>query len=51
MKETKPYYAVIFTSTQTEDVKGYSEMANQMEALAKTQDGYLGFESAFATRL
>ncbi|TCK68008.1 heme-degrading monooxygenase HmoA [Winogradskyella wandonensis] len=46
MKNTKPYYAIIFTSTQTEDVKGYSEMANQMENLAKQQDGYLGIESA-----
>ena len=46
MKNTKPYYAVIFTSTQTEDVKGYTEMAYQMENLAKQQDGYLGIESA-----
>ena len=46
MKSTKPYYAVIFTSTQTEDVIGYSEMANQMENLAKQQEGYLGIESA-----
>ncbi|WP_299115948.1 antibiotic biosynthesis monooxygenase [uncultured Winogradskyella sp.] len=42
----KPYYAVIFTSTQTEDIEGYSEMANQMETLAKAQKGYLGIESA-----
>ena len=41
-----PYYAVIFTSTLKEDHKGYSEMADKMEELAKTQPGYLGFESA-----
>ena len=45
--ETKPpYYSVIFTSTQTEDVHGYSEMAEQMEELAKLQPGYIGIESA-----
>ncbi|MDD7884791.1 antibiotic biosynthesis monooxygenase [Flavivirga sp. 57AJ16] len=42
----KPYYAVIFTSTQNETIEGYSEMANKMEALAKQQDGYLGMDSA-----
>ncbi len=41
-----PYYAVIFTSMLTEKTKGYSEMAHKMEALAKQQPGYLGFESA-----
>lgn len=46
MKNNKPYYAVIFTSTQTETINGYSEMAEQMEALAKQQDGFLGIESA-----
>lgn len=46
MKNNNPYYAVIFTSTQTEAIEGYSEMANQMEALAKEQDGFLGVESA-----
>ncbi|MBT8245114.1 MAG: antibiotic biosynthesis monooxygenase [Winogradskyella sp.] len=46
MKNNKPYYTVIFTSTQTEKIKGYSKMVNQMEALAKQQDGYLGMESA-----
>jgi heme-degrading monooxygenase HmoA len=43
---TKPYYAVIFSSEQTNDVKGYSEMAIAMENLAKLQPGYLGIESA-----
>lgn len=41
-----PYYAVIFTSTRVEDDKGYAEMAQQMEDLAKQQAGYLGIESA-----
>ena len=41
-----PYYAVIFTSRQTDAVDGYSEMAGKMEAMAKQQPGYLGFESA-----
>lgn len=46
MKNFKPYYAVIFTSTMTERTKGYAEMAQQMEDLAKKQSGYLGIESA-----
>jgi heme-degrading monooxygenase HmoA len=41
-----PYYAVIFTSTRTEGDNGYGAMAGRMEELAKTQAGYLGFESA-----
>ena len=41
-----PYYAVIFTNTRTPVEEGYSEMAAEMEALAKKQPGYLGFESA-----
>ncbi len=46
MNNTKPYYAVIFTSTRTEDDHGYSEMAQKMEDLAKKQSGYIDFESA-----
>ena len=46
MKNFKPYYAVIFTSTQTENIKGYSEMAEKMESLAKKQDGYIGIDAA-----
>lgn len=42
----KPYYAVIFTNRQSEDIEGYIEMADAMESLAKKQPGYLGFESA-----
>lgn len=41
-----PYVAVIFTSVQTDDLDGYAETADRMEALAATQPGYLGFESA-----
>lgn len=46
MKNFKPYYAVIFTSTQTENKQGYAEMANKMEALAKQQKGFIGIDSA-----
>lgn len=41
-----PYYAVIFTNLQTDQIEGYSEMADRMEALAKQQPGYLGIEHA-----
>jgi len=41
-----PYYAVIFTSKQSADTAGYSEMATRMVALAEQQPGYLGIESA-----
>jgi len=41
-----PYYAVIFTSVQTEDTEGYAAMAAEMERLAEEQPGYLGIESA-----
>ncbi|MFC0603620.1 antibiotic biosynthesis monooxygenase family protein [Winogradskyella pulchriflava] len=46
MKNSKPYYAVIFTSTQTEAIEGYSEMAEKMENLAKQQKGFIGIDSA-----
>ena len=42
----KPYYAVIFTNTRTEEDNGYSNMAQQMEELARLQPGFLDFESA-----
>lgn len=42
----EPYYAVIFTSVQTENIEGYTEMATLMENLAKQQSGFLGIESA-----
>lgn len=41
-----PYYAVIFTNVQSEELDGYGEMADMMLALAQQQPGYLGFESA-----
>lgn len=41
-----PYYAVIFTSKQTQYVKGYSEMAQIMESLAKKQPGFIDIESS-----
>ena len=41
-----PYYAVIFTSLQTENTTGYAEMSKIMEHLATKQPGYLGIESA-----
>ena len=46
MKNNTLYYAVIFTSTHSENTEGYSDMANQMETLAKVQDGFLGIENA-----
>ena len=44
-----PYYAVIFTTILTEEIKGYNEAAERMEDLAKEQPGYLGIESARAS--
>lgn len=46
IEEFEPYYAVIFTSTLSENHQGYNEMAEQMESIAKIQNGYLGFDSA-----
>ncbi|KAB1159843.1 antibiotic biosynthesis monooxygenase [Tenacibaculum aiptasiae] len=45
---TPPYYAVIFTTILTNNLEGYSEMAERMGVLAKQQEGYLGIESARA---
>ena len=45
-----PYYACIFTSVQNKTVPkaldGYSTLANEMEELAKQQNGYMGIDSA-----
>ncbi len=41
-----PYYAVIFTSLRTEGDLGYDAMAERMLQLAKTQPGFLGYDSA-----
>ncbi|MCA0131123.1 antibiotic biosynthesis monooxygenase family protein [Winogradskyella alexanderae] len=46
MNNFKPYFAVIFTSKHTNNISGYTEMANKMEQLAKLQKGFLGMESA-----
>ncbi len=41
-----PYYAVIFTSLQTDDVDGYGDTSARMIELAAQQPGFLGVESA-----
>ncbi len=41
-----PYYAVIFTNLQSDDLDGYAETAARMLELAAGQPGYLGVESA-----
>lgn len=41
-----PYYAVIFTSVRTGVEEGYGDMAVEMVALARQQEGFLGVESA-----
>lgn len=46
MNGSKPYYAVIFTSTRTEGGDGYAEMAQRMYDLARQQPGFLHVESA-----
>lgn len=43
---TSPYYAVIFTSRRTEGDNGYGEASDAMVALAASQPGFLGIESA-----
>jgi heme-degrading monooxygenase HmoA len=40
-----PYYAVIFTSELAAPAEGYEETAERMEALAREQPGFLGFDS------
>jgi len=46
MELKEPYYAVIFTNTRTEGDNGYAQMAEDMEKLARTQPGFIDFESA-----
>lgn len=41
-----PYYAVIFTRVQTDNIDGYSDTAGRMCERAAKPPGYLGFESA-----
>lgn len=41
----KDYYAVIFSSTKSDDLEGYYEMDELTMKLAQEQDGFLGYES------
>lgn len=41
-----PYYAVVFTSTLTDNIEGYEAMSERMLALARQQPGFIGIESA-----
>lgn len=41
-----PHYAVIFASQRRNDDDAYAAMADAMAALAASQPGYLGIESA-----
>ncbi|MGI9373019.1 MAG: antibiotic biosynthesis monooxygenase family protein [Hyphomicrobiales bacterium] len=40
-----PYYAVIFSAQQSDDIEGYGPMADTMIELAAQQSGYLGIEN------
>lgn len=40
-----PYYAAIFSSTRTENLKGYDEMDKTLSKMANEQPGFLGLES------
>lgn len=41
-----PYTAVIFSNLRTDGDNGYAVMGTRMQELAKSQPGYLGYESA-----
>ena len=41
-----PYTAVIFSNVRTPDDNGYAVMAERMQALARQQPGFLGYESS-----
>jgi heme-degrading monooxygenase HmoA len=41
-----PYYAVIFSNLQSDDLDGYTKTAERMLELAAQQTGFLGVESA-----
>ena len=47
-KHDPSYYAVIFTTTLSDQQEGYVEMAKKMEELAQQQPGFLGMDSARA---
>lgn len=40
-----PYYAVIFTSVRTDTDNGYAQAAREVAELARSQPGFLGFDS------
>ena len=42
---TPPYYAVIFTAQQSDNLDGYGPMADAMVEAAAGMDGFLGVES------
>ncbi|MFD9133592.1 antibiotic biosynthesis monooxygenase family protein [Streptomyces bottropensis] len=42
-----PYYAVVFTSTRTQDQSGYAQTAERMEELVKGVPGFLGMDQAW----
>ena len=44
-----PYYAVIFSSTLSDNAEGYGAMAARMVALAREQEGFIDVESAART--
>lgn len=46
MTDKKPYYAVIFVTTLSEDADGYTEMSKKMVELSKTMPGFIDIESA-----
>lgn len=39
------YYAVIFSSTKSDNLEGYKEMDDETMRLAQEQNGFLGYES------
>jgi heme-degrading monooxygenase HmoA len=41
----KDYYAVIFSSTKSDNLEGYAEMDELTMKLAQEQEGFLGYES------
>ncbi|MFM1932975.1 MAG: hypothetical protein RL226_2278 [Bacteroidota bacterium] len=41
-----PYYAVIFTSLQSQSTDGYAAMAEQMSNEVEQMEGFLGMEHA-----
>lgn len=43
-----PYFAVIFSSTLVENTDEYQRISNDLEELAKTIPGFLGYEAARA---